>query len=175
MNNIEKIALQQKLISKNEEVIETYRTALKEKIQTIDEAMRVVFNLREELKQANQKIKDMDIELETLKPFKPAEVVYMTHNELRVLKDVNDAWHENEGGYSEYSSAFITISKSEAGTLSSLLKKELIYDCYDSYEDEEPMWCMTTLGASLMISEGHEYDMELIYKNQIENVRVVIQ
>lgn len=175
MNNIEKIELQEKLISKNEEVIETYRTALKEKIQTIDEARRVLFNLKEELKQANQKIKDMDMELEKLKPFKPAQIVYLTHNELRVLKDVNDEWHENEGGYSEYSSVFKTISKSEAGTLSSLLKKELIYDCYDNYEDEEPMWCMTQLGASVMISEGHKYEWELVYKKDIENVNVVIQ
>jgi len=34
---------------------------------------------------------------------------------------------------------------------------------------------MTQLGASVMISEGHEYDWELIYKKDIEKVNVVIQ
>ena len=184
-----KIELQAKLISKNEELIQAYRTAWKEKCDTLDMAITelkeakellnasqsAVNLLRQELKEAKTQITSNESELETLRPLKPAQVIYMTQNELKVLKDVNDSWHENEGGYSEFSKAFITISKSVGGTLAQLQSKELIYDCYDGYEDEEPMWCMTQLGASVMISEGHEYDWELIYKDDIEKVNVVIQ
>jgi len=189
MNNSEKIKLQDKLIETQNETIESYKLVLKDKRETLDmaikdlneqkellkEAKNTIELLRKELKRIKSDNSSLNAEVETLKPFKPAQVVYLTHNELNVLKEVNDLWHENEGGYGEFSSAFMVISKSQAGTLVQLKSKDLIYDCYDSYEDEEPMWCMTLLGASAMISEGHQYDDDLIYKNEIENVHVVIQ
>lgn len=189
MNNIEKIKLLTKANTLNFETIEAYKLVVKDKCETIDMAITdlneakelldasqsAVHLLRQELKESKSKIQSMETELETLRPLKPAQLIHMTHNELNVLKEVNDSWHENEGGYSEFTKAHITISKSVGGTLASLQSKELIYDCYDGYEDEEPMWCMTHLGASVMISEGHKYDDELIYKDEIEKVNVVIQ
>ena len=182
MNDSQRIKLQEELIKKNEEVLQVYRTMLKDKKETIDMAISEL-NQAKELLEASQsavhllrtEVTSLQTELETLRPSKPAQLIHMTQNELKVLKDVNDSWHENEGGYSEFSKAFITISKSVGGTLAQLQSKELIYDCYDGEEDEEPMWCMTILGASVMISEGHKYDWELIYKDEIEKVNVVIQ
>ena len=104
---------------------------------------------------------------------KTITIVYMTHNELNVLKEVNECWCPEEGGISEFTSEDVK-SKSVAGTISSLLKKELIYDSYEDYEDEDSVWCMTQLGASVMVSEGHQYDCKPI-DIEIEEVKVVIQ
>lgn len=103
------------------------------------------------------------------------EVVRMTQNEYKVLQDINGSWHEEEGGYSEYSSVVRTITRSEGGTIASLVAKDLIYDCYDNMEGEEPMWCMTCLGASVMLAKGYDEYENLIYvEEDLPSVEVLI-
>ena len=64
----------------------------------------------------------------------------LTHNEIEILPSVANC--QIEDGFSEYTSV---DSDSEKGTLGSLVKKELIYNCYSEIE-ESYMYCLTEEG-----------------------------
>jgi len=65
----------------------------------------------------------------------------LTQNEIAILTDVANC--QIEDGFSEYTSV---NSDSEKGTLGSLVKKELIYNCYSEIE-ESYMYCLTEEGV----------------------------
>jgi NurA-like 5'-3' nuclease len=64
----------------------------------------------------------------------------VTKNELEILTNVANC--QIEEGYSEYTSI---SNESEKGILGSLVKKELIYDCYSGM-GEGYMFCLTDKG-----------------------------
>jgi hypothetical protein len=67
------------------------------------------------------------------------KIINLTPNELEILTNV--ANRQIEDNYSEYTS----VSKPyEKGVLGSLVKKGLIYDCYDN--GDEYMYCLTEEG-----------------------------
>ena len=65
----------------------------------------------------------------------------LTKNEIEILTSVANS--QIEDGFSEYTSI---DSDSEKGTLGSLVKKELIYNCYSEIE-ESYMYCLTEEGV----------------------------
>jgi len=65
----------------------------------------------------------------------------LTQNEIAILNDVANC--QIEDGFSEYTSV---NSDSEKGTLGSLVKKELIYNCYSEIE-KSYMYCLTEEGV----------------------------
>lgn len=77
----------------------------------------------------------------------------VTKNELEVLTCVANC--QTEDGFSEYTSV---SDESEKGTLGSLVKKELIYNCYSGM-CEGYMYCLTLKGIEtceeLGISTNH--------------------
>jgi hypothetical protein len=64
----------------------------------------------------------------------------LTQNEIEILTSVANC--QTEDGFSEYTSV---DSDSEKGTLGSLVKKELIYNCYSEIESTY-MYCLTEDG-----------------------------
>jgi hypothetical protein len=67
----------------------------------------------------------------------------LTQNEIEILTTVANC--QIEDGFSEYTSVH---SDSEKGTLGSLVKKELIYNCYSEIE-ESYMYCLTEEGIEI--------------------------
>lgn len=67
----------------------------------------------------------------------------LTQNEIEILTSVANC--QIEDGFSEYTSV---DSDSEKGTLGSLVKKELIYNCYSEFE-ENYMYCLTEQGIEI--------------------------
>ena len=65
----------------------------------------------------------------------------LTQNEIAILNDVANC--QIEDGFSEYTSV---DSPSEKGILGSLVKKELVYNCYSEIE-ESYMYCLTQEGV----------------------------
>ena len=65
----------------------------------------------------------------------------LTKNEIEILTSVANS--QIEDGFSEYTSV---DSDSEKGTLGSLVKKELVYNCYSEIE-ETYMYCLTSKGV----------------------------
>tara|TARA_R110000822_G_scaffold271238_1_gene394019 strand:+ start:228 stop:488 length:261 start_codon:yes stop_codon:yes gene_type:complete len=66
----------------------------------------------------------------------------LTKNEIEILTTVANC--QSEDGFSEYTSV---DSDSEKGTLGSLVKKQLIYNCYSEIE-ESYMYCLTEEGVN---------------------------
>ena len=70
----------------------------------------------------------------------------ITAKEEKMLKYIKS--QQNEQGHSDFISTDVKC-KSNAGIVSSLFKKGLIYDSYDSLNDEDfeerryKMWCLT--------------------------------
>jgi hypothetical protein len=68
----------------------------------------------------------------------------LTAKEIKVLKDVCNL--QMEDGLSEYNEV---SSASEKGILGSLVKKGLVYDCYDGvYDGLGYMYCLTSDGIA---------------------------
>jgi len=72
----------------------------------------------------------------------------LTVKELEILSNV--ASSQIEDGFSEYTSV---DSDSEKGLLGSLVKKELVYNCYSEIE-ESYMYCLTEKGFATCKSWG---------------------
>ncbi len=76
---------------------------------------------------------------------KPKTMKNLTQNEENVLYVVCRL--QNEDGHSEYTSV---DNATEKGILGSLVKKGLVYDCYDGvYEGLGYMYCLTTKGLEV--------------------------
>lgn len=80
----------------------------------------------------------------------------VTSKELEVLNLIKDSQHEE--GHSEFLSTDVE-TKSVAGVISSLFKKDLIYDAYGNWTIEDfanqgdipfKMWCMTEEAVAIV-------------------------
>lgn len=77
----------------------------------------------------------------------------VTAKELTVLNLIKE--YQNEEGHSEFLSEDAK-TKSVAGLVSSLEKKQLIYDSYSNFDNDEfdgkrfKMWCLTHEGAEIV-------------------------
>ena len=80
------------------------------------------------------------------------QITNLTKNEEIILKDVCNL--QLEDGLSEYTSV---SNASEKGILGSLVKKGLVYDCYDGvYTNMGYMYCLTTDGLETCKQLGFE-------------------
>lgn len=84
---------------------------------------------------------------------KNANTTTLTQSEIEILTSIANC--QSEDGFSEYTSV---DTPSEKGILGSLVKKELVYNCYADYE-ETYMYCLTEKGVEycnkLGISTNH--------------------
>lgn len=84
---------------------------------------------------------------------KNATTTTLTQSEIEILTSIANC--QIEDGFSEYTSV---DTASEKGILGSLVKKELVYNCYSDYE-ETYMYCLTEKGVEycneLGISTSH--------------------
>ena len=75
----------------------------------------------------------------------------VTAKELRMLRTIKE--HQSEDGYSELESTDVH-TKSNAGVVSSLSKKGLIYDSYalEDFTNKKSfkMWCLTGKGIEIV-------------------------
>jgi len=75
----------------------------------------------------------------------------LTKKEFSVLNEIKECNYED--GYSEFTSDDVK-TKSIAGVVSSLLQKELIYDCYEGLSEGKQgkykMWCLSLKGIELV-------------------------
>ncbi len=82
----------------------------------------------------------------------------LTDKELEVLNLIKD--HQCEEGFSEFCSEDVK-TQSIAGLVSSLEKKEMIYDAYSNFDNDEfdgkryKMWCLTYKATAIV---GKPYD-----------------
>ena len=86
------------------------------------------------------------------------KMITVTMKELRVLKIIKD--EQNEPGHSDFLSTDAK-SKSVGGIVSSLEKKDLIYDSYNCMSDSDfdgkrfKMWCMTDKATEIVGRPGN--------------------
>ena len=86
----------------------------------------------------------------------------LTENETRLLEKIKH--QQNEQGHSDYCTTDAG-SKKDAGTLSSLEKKQMIYNSYANWTLEDfldmdykkpfKMWCLTEHGAEIVGTPEH--------------------
>jgi len=77
------------------------------------------------------------------------KTIKLTVKELELLNEIK--LDQNEEGHSDFTNEDVT-TKSRAGVLANLLKKDLIYNSYEDFTDEDgiKMWCLTYKGAYIV-------------------------
>lgn len=83
----------------------------------------------------------------------------LTEGEEKMLAEIGTSM--NEEGMSEFTvggEMDSDMSASDKGTLGSLVKKELVYDCYDAEEAGYQMYCLSLKGEKVCVELGVELD-----------------
>ncbi len=77
------------------------------------------------------------------------KTIKLTVKELELLNEIK--FDQNEEGHSDFTNEDV-ITKSRAGVLANLIKKDLIYNSYENFTDEDgiKMWCLTYKGADIV-------------------------
>ena len=89
----------------------------------------------------------------------------LTTKEETLLMTISDCSYRNEQGYSEFLNDDVK-TKSKAGVLSSLIKKEFVYDSYRNNDgskaiingSELSMYVITNKGIDILRNQGHKIE-----------------
>jgi hypothetical protein len=91
-----------------------------------------------------------------------ANDMILTEGEAAMLKDIGTS--QLEEGMSEFTvggEGDGVMSAEDKGTLGSLVKKGLVYDCYDAEEAGYQMYCLSLNGEKECVKMGVELDFEM--------------